>query len=64
MEVERRGTRERTGYTVVFDEDWEVGLGELEGVRRWERCFDADALKSFGESRGEGAGFEDGHVMA
>ena len=47
------------GVEDVFD--WEPG--ELAGVRRWDNCFDAAALKDFGESRGEGAWFEAGHFI-
>jgi hypothetical protein len=65
VEVSRRGTSERTGYTVV-EEAWGVDGnlgGELAGVKRCERCFEADFLKDLGDSRGDTAAFEDGQLM-
>ena len=66
VEVSRRGTQEMTGYIVVEVSSGDVlegDCGELAGVKRCERCFDADALNLLGESNGDGAGFEDGHFI-
>jgi hypothetical protein len=47
---------------VVFDPP-ETAVGEFDGVRRCERCFEADFLNSLGDARGEGEGLEDGQDM-
>lgn len=47
---------------VVFDPS-ETAVGEFDGVRRCERCFEADFLNSLGDARGEGEGLEDGQDM-
>lgn len=66
VEVSRRGTQEMTGYIVVVDSPGDVldgEFGEFAGVRRGERCFDAAALNFLGDSRGDGAGLEEGQLI-
>ena len=37
-----------------------TAAGEFDGVRRCERCLEADFLNSLGDNKGEGEGLEDG----
>ena len=62
VEVCNRGTSDITGYTVVFDLV-AAFVGELRGVRRRDRCCEADFLNSEGDTRGEGEGLEDDQDM-
>jgi hypothetical protein len=65
VERGRSGTSERMGYiAVVFGMCVERSVGTVcAGVRRLHIVFEAASRYFEGDSRGEGAGLEDGHDM-